>query len=81
MLTGFPANSVFIVDSEDRVRHHTVLDPRFLGMMLCAMLLMLIFLLGLAVGKGSTGKKRFLSGIARMMGGGSTRARIFLPSF
>merc|ERR550534_3677869 len=28
MLTGFPANSVFIVDSEDRVRHHTVLDPR-----------------------------------------------------
>ena len=29
MLTGFPANSVFIVDSEDRVRHHTVLDPRF----------------------------------------------------
>ena len=34
MLTGFPANSVFIVDSEDRVRHHTVLDPRFLVMML-----------------------------------------------
>ena len=29
MLSGFPANSVFIVDSEDRVRHHTVLDPRF----------------------------------------------------
>ena len=49
MLTGFPANSVFIVDSEDRVRHHTVLDPRFLVMMLCAMLLMLIFLLGLAL--------------------------------
>ena len=34
MLTGFPANSVFIVDSKDRVRHHTVLDPRFLVMML-----------------------------------------------
>ena len=34
MLTGFPANSVFIIDSEDRVRHHTVLDPRFLVMML-----------------------------------------------
>ena len=34
MLTGFPANSVFIVDSEDIVRHHTVLDPRFLVMML-----------------------------------------------
>ena len=29
MLNGFPANSVFIVDSEDRVRHQTVLDPRF----------------------------------------------------
>ena len=29
MRSGFPANSVFIVDSEDRVRHHTVLDPRF----------------------------------------------------
>jgi len=28
MMSGFPANSVFIVDSEDRVRHHTVLDPR-----------------------------------------------------
>jgi len=28
MLSGFPANSVFIVDSKDRVRHHTVLDPR-----------------------------------------------------
>jgi len=28
MRSGFPANSVFIVDSEDRVRHHTVLDPR-----------------------------------------------------
>ena len=34
MLTGFPANSAFIVDSKDRVRHHTVLDPRFLVMML-----------------------------------------------
>ena len=29
MRSGFPANSVFIVDTEDRVRHHTVLDPRF----------------------------------------------------
>ena len=29
MLSGFPANSVFIVDSEDVVRHQTVLDPRF----------------------------------------------------
>ena len=29
MRTGFPANSVFIVDSKDRVRYHTVLDPRF----------------------------------------------------
>ena len=29
MLSGFPANSVFVVDSEDVVRHHTVLDPRF----------------------------------------------------
>ena len=29
MLNGFPANSVFIVDSQDRVRHQTVLDPRF----------------------------------------------------
>ena len=29
MMSGFPANSVFIVDSEDRVRHQTVLDPRF----------------------------------------------------
>jgi len=28
MMSGFPANSVFIVDSQDRVRHHTVLDPR-----------------------------------------------------
>ena len=28
MRTGFPANSVFIVDGEDRVRHHTVLDSR-----------------------------------------------------
>merc|ERR1719500_666310 len=28
MMSGFPANSVFIVDSEDRVRHQTVLDPR-----------------------------------------------------
>ena len=27
------------------------------------------------------GKKRFLSGIARMMGGGSTHARIFGPLF
>ena len=35
----------------------------------------------LALGKGSTQKKRFLSGIARMMGGGSTHARIFWPSF
>ena len=33
------------------------------------------------LGKGSTQKKRFLSGIARMMGGGSTHARIFWPSF
>ena len=29
MMSGFPANSVFIVDSEDRVRHQTVLDSRF----------------------------------------------------
>ena len=28
MRSGFPANSVFIVDGEDRVRHHTVLDSR-----------------------------------------------------
>ena len=28
MKSGFPANSVFIVDGEDRVRHHTVLDSR-----------------------------------------------------
>ena len=28
MRSGFPANSVFIVDTEDRVRHHMVLDPR-----------------------------------------------------
>ena len=33
------------------------------------------------LGKGSIEKKRFLSGIARMMGGGSTHARIFWPSF
>ena len=31
MLSGFPANSVFIVDSKDRVRHHTVLDPRLIN--------------------------------------------------
>ena len=29
MMSGFPANSVFIVDSKDRVRHQTVLDSRF----------------------------------------------------
>ena len=29
MMSGFPANSVFVVDSEDRVRHQTVLDSRF----------------------------------------------------
>ena len=28
MRIGFPANSVFTVDGEDRVRHHTVLDSR-----------------------------------------------------
>jgi len=28
MMSGFPANSVFIVDSKDRVRHQTVLDSR-----------------------------------------------------
>ena len=33
------------------------------------------------LGKGSIEKKRFLSGIARIMGGGSTHARIFWPSF
>ena len=33
------------------------------------------------VREGVNGKKRFLSGIARMMGGGSTHARIFWPSF
>ena len=31
--------------------------------------------------EGLNEKKRFLSGIARMMGGGSTHARIFWPSF
>ena len=31
--------------------------------------------------KTSTGKKRFLSGIARIRGGGSTHARIFGPFF
>ena len=31
MLSGFPANSVFIVDSKDRVRHQTVLDPRLIN--------------------------------------------------
>ena len=35
----------------------------------------------LSLGKGSIEKKRFLSGIARIMGGGSTHARIFWPSF
>ena len=33
------------------------------------------------LGKASMKKKRFLSGIARMRGGGSTRARIFWPFF
>ena len=32
-------------------------------------------------GKGSIEKKSFLSGIAQIMGGGSTHARIFWPSF
>ena len=31
--------------------------------------------------EGVNEKKRFLSGIARMMGGGPTHARIFWPSF
>ena len=31
--------------------------------------------------EGLNEKKRFLSGIARMMGGGSTHARIFDPLF
>ena len=35
----------------------------------------------LFLGKTSIEKKRFLSGIARIMGGGSTHARIFWPSF
>ena len=34
-----------------------------------------------ALGKTSIEKKRFLSGIARIMGGGSTHARIFWPLF
>ena len=34
-----------------------------------------------SLGKTSTAKKRFLSGIARMMWGGSTHARIFWPFF
>ena len=28
MRTGYPANSIFIVDSTDRVRYHAVLDTR-----------------------------------------------------